>query len=90
MVSKALTLTQGTIAAGGSRYDADTIAIYMFETGQGSTAYDTSGVTPEADLTVSGNVTWVGGWGIIFGAGRQGAGSDHHQPEVHRPDPGHR
>jgi hypothetical protein len=43
--------------------------MYMFETGQGSTAYDTSGVTPEADLSLSGNVTWVGGWGISIGAG---------------------
>jgi hypothetical protein len=69
VVSNAVTLTQGTIAAGGSRYDANVIAEYMFETGQGSTAYDTSGVTPEADLTLYGNVTWVGGWGINIGAG---------------------
>jgi cytochrome c553 len=69
VVSNALTLSQGTIAAGGSRYDANVIAMYMFETGQGSTAYDTSGVTPEADLELSGNVSWVGGWGIQIGAG---------------------
>jgi hypothetical protein len=69
VVSNALTLTQGTIAAGGARYDANVIAEYMFETGQGSTAYDTSGVTPEADLTLFGNVSWVGGWGINIGAG---------------------
>jgi cytochrome c553 len=69
IVSNAVTLTQGTIAAGGSRYDANVIAMYMFETGQGSTAYDTSGVTPEADLELSGNVTWVGGWGIDIGQG---------------------
>ena len=41
----------------------------MFETGQGGTAYDTSGVTPAADLTLSGNVTWAGGWGITLGMG---------------------
>jgi cytochrome c553 len=69
VVSNALTLSQGTIAAGGNRYDANVIAMYMFETGQGSTAYDTSGVTPEADLELSGNVTWVGGWGINIGTG---------------------
>jgi len=69
VVSNAVTLSQGTIAAGGSRYDANVIAMYMFETGQGSTAYDTSGVTPEADLELSGNVSWVGGWGINIGAG---------------------
>jgi Concanavalin A-like lectin/glucanases superfamily len=69
VVSNAVTLSQGTIAAGGSRYDANVIAMYMFETGQGSTAYDTSGVTPEADLQLSGNVSWVGGWGINVGQG---------------------
>ncbi len=69
IVSNALMLTDGTIAAGGSRYEANLVAKYMFETGQGSTAYDTSGVDPEADLSLSGNVTWVGGWGINIGPG---------------------
>ncbi len=69
VVSKALTLTQGTVASGANRYDADTIAKYEFQTGNGYTAYDTSGVDPAADLTVSGNVLWAGGWGITVGAG---------------------
>ncbi|HWW32732.1 MAG TPA: LamG domain-containing protein [Steroidobacteraceae bacterium] len=69
VVSNAVSLTQGTIAAGGARFEGSLIATYMFETGQGSTAYDTSGVTPEADLTLSGNVSWVGGWGLMFGMG---------------------
>jgi hypothetical protein len=69
VVSNALALTDGIIAAGGSRYESNLVAKYMFETGQGSTAYDTSGVSPEADLSLSGNVTWAGGWGIIIGAG---------------------
>ena len=69
VVSNAVSLTQGTIASGGSRFQGSMIAQYMFETGQGSTAYDTSGVTPEADLTLSGNVSWVGGWGLNFGMG---------------------
>ncbi|HTT43539.1 MAG TPA: LamG domain-containing protein [Steroidobacteraceae bacterium] len=69
VVSNAVTLQQGTIAAGGSRYEANLVAKYMFETGTGSTAYDTSGVTPAADLSLSGNVTWAGGWGITLGAG---------------------
>jgi hypothetical protein len=69
VVSNAVSLTQGTIASSGSRFQGSMIAQYMFETGQGSTAYDTSGVTPEADLTLSGNVSWVGGWGLAFAMG---------------------
>ena len=69
VVSNAVSLTQGTIASSGSRFQGSMIAQYMFETGQGSTAYDTSGVTPEADLTLSGNVSWVGGWGLSFAMG---------------------
>jgi Concanavalin A-like lectin/glucanases superfamily len=69
VVSNALSLTQGTIASSGNRYEGSLIAKYMFMTGQGSIAYDTSGVTPEADLSLSGNVTWVGGWGLAFAQG---------------------
>ena len=61
--------SQGTIASGASRYDADTIAKYEFQTGTGNVAYDTSGIDPSADLTITGNVTWAGGWGINVGAG---------------------
>jgi hypothetical protein len=69
VISNALTLKQGTVASGGSRFEANLVAKYMFQTGSGSTAYDTSGVTPAADLSLSGNVSWVGGWGISIGAG---------------------
>ena len=69
VVSKSLSLTQGTVASGANRYDADTIAMYQFQTGSGYTAYDTSGLDPAADLTISGNVLWAGGWGINVGAG---------------------
>jgi hypothetical protein len=69
IVSKALTLAQGTVASGQGRYDANVIAKYEFETGAGTTAYDTSGVDPEADLAITGNVTWSGGWGINVGPG---------------------
>ena len=69
VVSKALTLSQGTVASGANRYDADTIAKYEFQSGSGYTAYDTSGIDPAADLTISGNVLWAGGWGINVGAG---------------------
>ncbi len=69
VISKAIALGQGTVASGASRYDADTIAKYEFETGTGTVAYDTSGIDPSADLTITGNVTWAGGWGVIVGAG---------------------
>jgi hypothetical protein len=69
VVSKALTLYDGTVASGQNRYTDAQIALYMFQTGTGNIAYDTSGVEPELDLTLDGNVTWVQGWGINIGAG---------------------
>ncbi len=69
IVSKSLALAQGTIASGANRFDANVIAKYEFQTGSGLTAYDTSGVDPAADLTLTGSVTWAGGWGITVGAG---------------------
>jgi Concanavalin A-like lectin/glucanases superfamily len=70
VVSKALHLTDGTVASGANRYDADTIAKYMFSEGAGSTvAYDTSGIDPAANLTLSGHYQFDGSWGVIFLAG---------------------
>jgi hypothetical protein len=66
IVSKQLGLTQGTVASGANRYDAHDIAKWEFKEGTGSTAYDTSGVNPGMDLTLSGDAGWVGGWGISF------------------------
>ncbi|HEY3516382.1 MAG TPA: LamG domain-containing protein, partial [Gammaproteobacteria bacterium] len=77
--SKATTLYEGTIASGGNRYEANVIALYEFKTGQDcgtsitgacSVAYDTSGVDPAMDLTLSGNVQWFGGWGLNFAGGK--------------------
>jgi hypothetical protein len=70
VTSKALTLYDGTIASGGNRYEANVIASYEFKTGQGLTAFDTSGVDPAMDLSLSGNVQWVGGWGLNFAGGK--------------------
>jgi hypothetical protein len=75
VVSKALTLFDGTIASGQGRYTDSQIALYEFKTGSGNTAYDTSGVEPELDLTLSGNVTWVNGWGINIGQGGKAQGT---------------
>ncbi len=72
--SKALRLTDGIIASGGSRYENNLIALYEFKTGEGNIAYDTSGVEPALNLTLSGNYGWVGGWGVEFNGGKaQGA-----------------
>ena len=79
MLSKALTLYDGTIASGNNRYDTGVIARWQFKEGLGSVADDTSGVDPALNLTLSGDVGWVGGWGLRFGpnggAARGGAAS---------------
>ena len=68
VVSKALTLADGIVASGNNRFDQNVIAKYEFQTGTGTTAYDTSGVDPAADLTLSGGPPgfnyWAGGWGL--------------------------
>ena len=69
IVSKALSLTQGTVASGEGRYDAHDIAKWQFQEGQGLTAYDTSGVDPAMNLSLNGNISWAGGWGITLGTG---------------------
>jgi len=70
VTSKALTLLDGIVASGGSRYEDNIIALYQFKTGQGSTAFDTSGVNPGMHLQFTGDVSWVGGWGIDIISGR--------------------
>jgi hypothetical protein len=70
VISKALTLYDGTVASGGSRFDNSAIALYEFKTGTGSVAYDTSGVEPALNLSLSGAVSWVGGWGIDLRGGK--------------------
>ena len=71
-LSKAITLYDGTVASGGNRYESSMIALYEFKTGQGNIAFDTSGVSPAADLLFSdtSGVTWVGGWGINIRSGK--------------------
>ncbi len=70
VTSKALKLTEGLIASGGSRYENNVIALYQFKTGKSNTLFDTSGVSPELHLQLSGiegiDYKWVGGWGIQF------------------------
>ena len=75
VVSKALSLYEGTVAAGGNRYESNIIALWEFKTGMGTTAFDTSGQEPAINLNFSGDVTWVGGWGIKVGAGGKAQGT---------------
>lgn len=68
--SKALRIADGTVASGGNRFENNQIALWEFKTGSGTTAFDTSGVDPAIDLTLSGDVTWFGGWGITVNDGK--------------------
>jgi mono/diheme cytochrome c family protein len=77
-ISKGLTLYDGTVAAGGNRYESATIAKYEFKTGMGSIAYDTSGIEPAINLTLSGppgSIDWVGGWGLNVKMGGKAQGT---------------
>ena len=75
LISKGLTLYDGTVAAGGNRYEVATIAKYEFKTGMGAIAYDTSGHEPALNLTLSGDYQWVGGWGVNFRPGSKAQGT---------------
>ncbi|WP_395338910.1 LamG domain-containing protein [Ningiella sp. W23] len=64
VASDAVGLFDGTLASGGGRFESNLVAKWEFKTGSGNTAFDTSGVSPALDLTLSGQYSWVGGWGI--------------------------
>ena len=87
VISKALTLYDGTVASGQNRYTTSQIALYEFKTGSGTIAYDTSGVSPGLDLNLSGNYTWDQSWGVVFFAGLQGPGHEHRQRQALQHDP---
>ncbi|WOX04211.1 LamG domain-containing protein [Microbulbifer pacificus] len=70
VTSKALFLTDGVVASGGGRIENNAIALYEFKTGSGTTAYDTSGINPAIDLNLSGDVEWLGSWGIQLNGGK--------------------
>jgi mono/diheme cytochrome c family protein len=83
VISKALSLYDGTVASGGNRFDGNAIAKWEFKTGNGNTAYDTSGVEPALNLTFSGDVTWVGGWGINVKTGGKAQGTTGSSKKLH-------
>ena len=70
VLSKSLNVDDGTLAAGGGRYESNIIARYEFKTGEGLTAFDSSGVDPAIHLQFNGDVTWEGGWGIRLNNGK--------------------
>ncbi|WP_372625926.1 LamG domain-containing protein [Arsukibacterium sp.] len=68
--SKALRLGDGVVASSGGRYESNQIAFYQFKEGQGSQAFDTSGVEPAANLNIQGDFAWLTGWGLQINSGR--------------------
>ena len=70
VVSKSLRLTDGLVASSGGRFESDIIALYQFKTGEGNIAYDTSGISPAANLNLTGDIDWLGGWGLTFNNGK--------------------
>lgn len=74
VASNAISLYDGTLASGGGRFESNLIGKWEFKTGFGNQAFDTSGVSPALNLTLSGQYNWVGGWGIQLTGGKaQGA-----------------
>jgi hypothetical protein len=69
VTSKALQMSDGIIASGGNRHEANQIAIWEFKAGTGTTAFDTSGIEPAVNLSLSGNVSWLDAYGLNFGGG---------------------
>lgn len=65
----------GVEANTGGRYETDLIAKWEFREGTGSTTADTSGVAPEITLTLSGQYSWLAGWGIRLTDGKAQGGA---------------
>ncbi len=72
VVSGALTFNDGVIASGGNRHEANQVALWEFKGGandpNATTVSDVS-LSGGLDLTFSGNVNWVPGYGIELSGG---------------------
>ena len=65
VISKAQVLERdGIIANSGGRIETNLIAKWEFREGSGTTTADTSGVQPEIPLSLSGQYSWMGSWGV--------------------------
>ena len=65
----------GIVASAGGRYEDGVVAKWEFREGSGSSVADTSGVLPEVPLTLSGEYTWLGAWGVRLGNGKAQGGA---------------
>ena len=72
IISRAMKLLppEAILATGGERHVVNQIALWEFKAGTGAQAYDTSGVEPQINLSLSGDYKWVGGYGVNFTNGR--------------------
>src|SRR5690606_32307073 len=59
----------GIVASSGGRFEQNQIGFWQFREGSGNLTSDTSGVAPAINLTLSGDYSWVGGWGVQFNRG---------------------
>jgi len=64
------TLGYCIVASGGNRYEANQIALWEFKDGSGTTISEVSGVGTPINLELSGNYSWLGGYGIQFTDGK--------------------
>ncbi|MCP4433856.1 MAG: LamG domain-containing protein [Gammaproteobacteria bacterium] len=70
VTSKALNLTDGIVASGGNRHESNLVAIWEFKAGSGATAFDTSGIEPAINLSLSGSYGWLSEFGIDLTGGK--------------------
>jgi len=74
VTSMALSISDGTVASGGSRHEGNLVALWEFKTREEAIAYDTSGVDPAINLTLisdnNGSVGWLSNYGLDFQGGR--------------------
>ena len=70
VISKAMQLYDGIIATGGNRHESNLVALWEFKAGSGTTAFDTSGIEPSVNLSISGNVEWLSAYGLDFSGGK--------------------
>ncbi|MFL0811048.1 MAG: LamG domain-containing protein [Agarilytica sp.] len=71
------------IISAGGRVETNVIALYQFKEGEGGTAYDISGIDPVLHLDFTGNVEWLGSWGIRFEDNAIAKGNDIASRKLH-------